>query len=115
MNLSFPRFVAVLRKELIQARRDRFTLALMLGMPLVQLFLFGRVVHVSRGRPAPGRGRDVARGGAVEAADGERRDRRGQQPGLGGGVGCDLAHTLLRRIRVDAGGSGEKPKTGRTR
>ena len=39
------RFVAVLRKELIQARRDRFTLALMLGMPLVQLFLFGFAIN----------------------------------------------------------------------
>jgi len=45
MNLSFGRFVAVLHKELIQARRDRFTLALMVGMPLVQLFLFGFAIN----------------------------------------------------------------------
>jgi len=45
MNLSFHRFVAVLQKELIQARRDRFTLALMMGMPLVQLFLFGFAIN----------------------------------------------------------------------
>ena len=45
MNLSFHRFVAVLQKELIQARRDRFTLALMVGMPLVQLFLFGFAIN----------------------------------------------------------------------
>jgi ABC-2 type transport system permease protein len=45
MNFSFSRFVAVLRKELIQARRDRFTLALMVGMPLVQLFLFGFAIN----------------------------------------------------------------------
>ncbi|HTS82425.1 MAG TPA: ABC transporter permease [Myxococcaceae bacterium] len=45
MNLSFRRFVAVLRKEIIQARRDRFTLALMVGMPLVQLFLFGFAIN----------------------------------------------------------------------
>jgi len=45
MNFSFRRFVAVLQKELIQARRDRFTLALMVGMPLVQLFLFGFAIN----------------------------------------------------------------------
>jgi len=45
MNISFQRFVAVLRKEIIQARRDRFTLALMVGMPLVQLFLFGFAIN----------------------------------------------------------------------
>ena len=45
MNLSFHRFAAVLQKELIQARRDRFTLALMVGMPLVQLFLFGFAIN----------------------------------------------------------------------
>lgn len=45
MNLSLSRFVAVLQKELIQARRDRFTLALMVGMPLVQLFLFGFAIN----------------------------------------------------------------------
>ena len=45
MNLSVHRFVAVLQKELIQARRDRFTLALMVGMPLVQLFLFGFAIN----------------------------------------------------------------------
>ncbi|RPH69095.1 MAG: ABC transporter permease [Myxococcaceae bacterium] len=45
MNLSVHRFVAVLQKELIQARRDRFTLALMIGMPLVQLFLFGFAIN----------------------------------------------------------------------
>ena len=45
MNFSFQRFVAVLRKEIIQARRDRFTLALMVGMPLVQLFLFGFAIN----------------------------------------------------------------------
>ena len=45
MNLSFHRFVAVLQKELTQMRRDRFTLALMVGMPLVQLFLFGFAIN----------------------------------------------------------------------
>ena len=45
MNLSLHRFAAVLRKEVIQARRDRFTLALMVGMPLVQLFLFGFAIN----------------------------------------------------------------------
>ena len=45
MNLSVHRFVAVLQKELIQARRDRFTLALMIGMPLA--FALAKVVGSS--------------------------------------------------------------------
>jgi ABC-2 type transport system permease protein len=45
MSFSFARFVAVLRKELLQMRRDRFTAALMVGMPLIQLFLFGYAIN----------------------------------------------------------------------
>ena len=45
MSFSVPRFVAVLRKELLQMRRDRFTVALMVAMPLLQLFLFGYAIN----------------------------------------------------------------------
>jgi ABC-2 type transport system permease protein len=45
MNLSTARFVAVLRKEMLQLRRDKFTVALMVAMPVLQLFLFGYAIN----------------------------------------------------------------------
>jgi ABC-2 type transport system permease protein len=45
MSFSLQRFVAMLRKEFLQMRRDRFTVALIVGMPLVQLFLFGFAIN----------------------------------------------------------------------
>jgi ABC-2 type transport system permease protein len=42
-NLS--RFVAIVRKEFIQMRRDRLTFAMMIGIPLVQLILFGYAIN----------------------------------------------------------------------
>ena len=45
MSFSPARFVAMLRKEFLQMRRDRFTVALIVGMPLVQLFLFGFAIN----------------------------------------------------------------------
>jgi ABC-2 type transport system permease protein len=44
-GLSFRRFMAVLSKEFIQMRRDRVTFAMMIGLPLVQLFLFGFAIN----------------------------------------------------------------------
>ena len=35
------RITAVLVKELIQMRRDRLTFAMMIGIPILQLVLFG--------------------------------------------------------------------------
>jgi ABC-2 type transport system permease protein len=74
MNLSFHRFVAVLQKELIQARRDRFTLALMMGMPLVQLFLFGFAIntdpkHLPTALVMGDDSRPAAPGGAMRATE----------------------------------------------
>jgi ABC-2 type transport system permease protein len=43
--ISWARFVAMLRKEFLQMRRDPGTVALTLGMPLVQLFLFGFAIN----------------------------------------------------------------------
>jgi ABC-2 type transport system permease protein len=37
--------VAMLRKEFIQMRRDRLTFALMLGIPIIQLILFGYAIR----------------------------------------------------------------------
>ena len=45
MSLSFARFGAVLVKEFIQMRRDRVTFAMMIGVPLMQLLLFGFAIN----------------------------------------------------------------------
>ncbi len=45
MGFSFRRFGAVLYKEFIQMRRDRITFAMMIGLPIVQLMLFGFAIN----------------------------------------------------------------------
>ena len=46
MNLfSLQRFGAVLLKEFIQMRRDHITFAMMIGLPIVQLMLFGFAIN----------------------------------------------------------------------
>ena len=42
---SPARFIAVLVKEFIQMRRDRVTFAMMIGLPIVQLLLFGFAIN----------------------------------------------------------------------
>ena len=42
---SFRRLFAMLAKEFIQMRRDRITFAMMLGVPLMQLVLFGFAIN----------------------------------------------------------------------
>lgn len=42
---SFRRLRALLRKETIQMRRDRLTFGMMLGIPLIQLLLFGFAIN----------------------------------------------------------------------
>ena len=44
-GLSFRRLFAVLMKEFIQMRRDRMTFALMIGVPVMQLLLFGFAIN----------------------------------------------------------------------
>ena len=43
--MSPSRLYALLRKEFIQMRRDRVTFAMMLGVPLIQLLLFGYAIN----------------------------------------------------------------------
>ena len=43
--LSFSRVKAVLLKEFVQMRRDRMTFALMVGMPIIQLIMFGFAIN----------------------------------------------------------------------
>src|SRR5690606_25200012 len=45
LGFSLNRFLAVLIKEFIQMRRDRVTFAMMIGLPIVQLFLFGFAIN----------------------------------------------------------------------
>ncbi len=50
---SLRRLHALLRKEVIQMRRDRITFAMMLGIPLIQLLLFGFAINTDpKGLPA---------------------------------------------------------------
>jgi ABC-2 type transport system permease protein len=44
-GLSFERFWAILVKEFIQMRRDKVTFAMMFGVPLMQLLLFGYAIN----------------------------------------------------------------------
>jgi ABC-2 type transport system permease protein len=44
-GFSWRRFVAVLRKEWIQVRRDPMTLRLIIALPVMQLFLFGYAIN----------------------------------------------------------------------
>ena len=44
MNFA-PRLFAVMRKELIQLKRDRLTLAMIVGIPVMQMLLFGYAIN----------------------------------------------------------------------
>ncbi len=44
-GFSWARFTAVLFKEFIQMRRDRVTFAMMIGLPIMQLLLFGFAIN----------------------------------------------------------------------
>jgi ABC-2 type transport system permease protein len=44
-NEAWSRFVAILRKEFIQMRRDRVTFGMMIGVPLMQLIIFGFAIN----------------------------------------------------------------------
>jgi ABC-2 type transport system permease protein len=50
---AFHRFIAVLMKEFVQMRRDRLTFAMMIGVPVMQLVLFGYAINLDpKGLPA---------------------------------------------------------------
>jgi len=46
MRFSLLRVRAILIKEYIQMRRDRLTLAMIVGVPVMQLFLFGFAINL---------------------------------------------------------------------
>jgi ABC-2 type transport system permease protein len=43
---TWHRFIAVLAKEFVQMRRDRLTFAMMIGVPVMQLVLFGFAINM---------------------------------------------------------------------
>jgi ABC-2 type transport system permease protein len=45
ISVSPARFIAVLIKEFIQMKRDRITFGMMIGLPIVQLLLFGYAIN----------------------------------------------------------------------
>ena len=45
MSFSFQRFWAIVLKEFIQMRRDRLTFGMMVGIPMIQLILFGFAIN----------------------------------------------------------------------
>lgn len=47
MRFSISRFLAILIKEFIQMRRDRLTFAMIVGIPLMQLILFGYAINMN--------------------------------------------------------------------
>jgi ABC-2 type transport system permease protein len=50
---ALHRFAAVLTKEFVQMRRDRLTFAMMIGVPIMQLVLFGFAINTDpKGLPA---------------------------------------------------------------
>src|ERR1700733_16176816 len=44
-TFSLARLIGIIVKELTQMRRDRLTFAMMLGIPLIQLTLFGYAIN----------------------------------------------------------------------
>jgi len=44
-RFSFSRWWSVVRKEFLQLRRDRLTFAMIVGIPIVQMTLFGYVIN----------------------------------------------------------------------
>ena len=42
---SAPRLIAVMRKELLQLKRDRLTFAMIVGIPVMQMLLFGYAIN----------------------------------------------------------------------
>ncbi len=73
--VSLARVGAILLKELIQMRRDRLTFAMMVGIPIVQLILFGFAINTDpKHLPAAALVEDTSRfGRSIFAAMGNSR------------------------------------------
>src|SRR5262249_22553153 len=44
-SFSLARFLAVMIKEFVQMRRDRLTFGMIIGIPLIELVLFGYAIN----------------------------------------------------------------------
>ncbi|HET9352238.1 MAG TPA: hypothetical protein VFO02_13020, partial [Burkholderiales bacterium] len=44
-NLSWSRWVGIIIKEFIQLKRDRLTFGMIIGIPVLQLILFGYAIN----------------------------------------------------------------------
>ena len=44
-GFSFSRWLGILLKEFIQLRRDRLTFGMIVGIPIIQLMLFGFAIN----------------------------------------------------------------------
>jgi len=126
MRAALAHIGAVLLKEVIQMRRDRLTFAMIVGIPIVQLVLFGYAINTDPKRlptgvvtidPGP-----VARGivagmqtsgyFAVEGAVSEAEARRGLETGrlafvvtIPGDFHSDLARGRMPAVLVEADAS----------
>ena len=47
MSFNFQRLFAIVLKEFIQMRRDRLTFGMMIGIPMIQLILFGYAINTN--------------------------------------------------------------------
>ena len=45
MSLSWSRWVGIIVKEFIQLKRDRLTFGMIIGIPVLQLILFGYAIN----------------------------------------------------------------------
>ena len=96
-GFSFGRFVAIMVKEFVQMRRDRLTFAMIIGIPIMQLILFGFAINSDpKALPAVVRSADnsvfarafvvslknsgyfAIQGGAASEAEAERLIERGE-------------------------------------
>ena len=98
--LARARIRAVLLKEVIQMRRDRLTFAMIVGIPIIQLVLFGYAINTDPKRLA-----DRHRHGRRSAAGRARHRRRH----------ADLRLFPHRRQRARRRRRGEKPAARRRR
>ncbi len=90
-GFSLQRFAAILTKEFIQMRRDRVTFGMMIGLPLIQLFLFGFAINADP-RHLPtlvemGDNGPLTRAVIAGMQQSDYFDFRGQVAGDGGGRG----------------------------
>ena len=97
---SLARVTAILRKEFTQMRRDRLTFAMMIGVPMMQLLLFGFAINTDpRHLPTMVELRDDGPGFPPEMANVafdrfSRGDEARARDGAGAGLGLAIAHHI---------------------